>query len=161
LLHYKKDTHVAENDRDNLLRELAINPGRAMQRWKRLSATDRSAVLSNMRLFIARVLSNDSRTKSTGERRPDLTIEITNDSSITPEKLSSAGYQFNGDPGGVSKWVHPSGKEIWLLPPPRPFLLQLPRTRRRDPRRSHRRTRILADPDLPDGLWARGAETAI
>jgi hypothetical protein len=29
------------------------------------------------------------------------------------------GYRFKDDIGGTPKWIHPSGKELWLLSPPR------------------------------------------
>jgi hypothetical protein len=107
------------NNRDDLMRQLAVSPGKAMQRWKHLSASDRLAVLNYMKLFYSEDFVKRFQDGISRGKRPDLTIEITNDSSITPERLKAAGYQFKGDPGGVPMWVHPSGKEIWLLPPPK------------------------------------------
>jgi hypothetical protein len=57
-------------------------------------------------------------TARTGQR-PDLTIYVTNDSSLTPEKLKQAGYKLLQTQGVLTMWVNPMGRQVWLLPPPK------------------------------------------
>jgi hypothetical protein len=58
------------------------------------------------------------RQAADGKARPDEVITITNDPRLTPEKLRSLGYRLKGTVGRTPQWVHPTGKEVWILPPP-------------------------------------------
>src|SRR5262249_48642785 len=55
--------------------------------------------------------------------RPDKVVIVTNQADQTPEHLRSKGYQLQRSFKWMSTtyeiWVHPSGLELWRLPPPK------------------------------------------
>ena len=54
---------------------------------------------------------------SAGTVPPEASIEVTNHPTLTSARLKAMGYRFKDNFGGVPKWVHPSGKELWLQSP--------------------------------------------
>jgi hypothetical protein len=105
-------------DRVKFLNYLAWNPAEALRNWGRLSQDDQAYVEAMMQLHYGADFVQMFDAKASTNPRPDASIVITNDPSITPQSLQSAGYSHQRDVGGTSVWVHPSGQEVWLLPPP-------------------------------------------
>jgi hypothetical protein len=105
-------------DRAAFLKSIARQPAKALQHWGRLKSGEKLYVESQMRrLYDAEFARKFTERASTGAR-PDLSTEITND-RLTPERLKALGYRFKQSSGGASIWVHPSGKELWLLSQPK------------------------------------------
>jgi hypothetical protein len=106
-------------EHDNELRRLARDPAEAMRRWAKLAETDRITVITYMAGYydikFARIFLHETKLR----KRPDLSILITNDRSVTSDSLKAGGYRKFSDAGGVLVWVHPTGKKVWLLSPPK------------------------------------------
>jgi hypothetical protein len=108
----------AQVEHDNFLRGLALSPSRALQRWRRLGTGDRLVVVTYMTLYYDTEFATHFQEVTQGKRRPDLSIDITNDPSLTPEGLQARGYKLQRSFGRCQVWAHFLGKELWLLPPP-------------------------------------------
>lgn len=106
------------NFTDSDLSRMARFPGEGLRQWVRLTELQRAVVVDRMKHFYGHKFATDFQANAARRPRPDRDVQVTNDGDITPEQLKSAGFKFAGDPGGVPRWVHPSGKEVWLLSPP-------------------------------------------
>jgi hypothetical protein len=107
------------DERQTFLRKLARTPAEALRHWPRLSTSEKEYVQSHMKLHYGEEFTRAFTSRILHNPRPDASIEVTNDPDVTPKRLESAGYRFKGNNGGVPVWVHPSGKEVWLLPRPK------------------------------------------
>jgi hypothetical protein len=105
-------------DRAAFLDRLAWNPAEAMRNWGRLTQDEQAYVEGQMGLHYGTDFVRMFDNRVSTDPRPDATILITNDPTITPQWLQSAGYSYKGDTGGASVWVHPTGKEVWVMSPP-------------------------------------------
>lgn len=108
-----------EKSRRPALQRLARDPGDALRHWARLDLKDSLYVLSYMKQYYDQDFVNSFLERAKAGKRPDAVLEITNDPRVTPERLRAAGYRPAGSFGTMTKWMHPSGKELWLLPPPK------------------------------------------
>jgi hypothetical protein len=109
---------------DEALKLLARRPGEALRHWVRLSQADRTAVVTYMALFYDVNFAKRFLEGTKNRARPDLVISITNNLEWaglpnSVEKLKAAGWRLRLTEGSIQYWVHPSGKELWLLPPPK------------------------------------------
>jgi hypothetical protein len=108
------DAHDVKADRAAFLSKLARDPSEAMRRWKSLSESEKLTVQSQLKTYFGEEFTQQFLAGMKQNPRPDATIEMVRRDRITTEKLKSAGYRFKNNAGGVEKWIHPSGKEVWL-----------------------------------------------
>ncbi|HZR42836.1 MAG TPA: DUF4157 domain-containing protein, partial [Ktedonobacteraceae bacterium] len=104
-----------EIQRVEFLRRLAASPGLALDSWKRLKSNEQIFVVMSMSAsygvdFAKRFLTAASKLP----RREDVII-ITNNPDFTPKRLEASGYKLYSS-GNIQVWIHPTGKEIWLIP---------------------------------------------
>jgi hypothetical protein len=100
------------------LADLAKDPGKAHQAWKRLSADDRAAMLETMAQRYGTIFA--TRFRDIAEQgKPDLTVEYSQPGTgRTREQLKAAGWRFmdmevTGTAAiDVEIWVHPTGKTL-------------------------------------------------
>jgi hypothetical protein len=50
----------------------------------------------------------------------DAIIIVTNLPEHSPDRLRRTGHKLRGTSGSMHMWVHPTGKEVWILPSPNP-----------------------------------------
>ena len=97
-------------EHDNELRRLARDPAEAMRRWAKLAETDRITVITYMAGYydikFARMFLHETKLR----KRPDLSVLVTNDRSVTSDSLKARGYRKFSDAGGVLVWVHPPAR---------------------------------------------------
>jgi hypothetical protein len=110
---------VAPKDRSVFLRNLAKEPAKALNQWVRLTQGEKLFVESNMKRFYGPEFVAAFHDRAINKRRPDESSEMINDPSMTVERLNRAGYRFKNNFGGTTRFVHASGKELWLLTPPK------------------------------------------
>lgn len=110
----------ANQSKEARLRGMSAYPGRALAGWSGLSQADRDAVLWQMIDRYGIVFSSDFLEYARGNKKPSISISVTNAPDITPKWLTDHGFRFASNPGGIPQWVHPSGREYWLLSPPKP-----------------------------------------
>jgi hypothetical protein len=100
------------------LADLAKDPGKAHQAWKRLSAEDRATVLDNMAQSYGTTFAN--RFRDIAEQgKPDLSLDYRQPGTgPTREQLKARGWRFMGmEITGsaaidVEIWVHPTGRTL-------------------------------------------------
>jgi hypothetical protein len=105
-------------DRPTVLQKFAREPGEALRHWPKLSNGEKLYVESRMKQHYGDDFTKAFRQAADGKARPDESVTMTNDPTLTPARLKSMGYRFKDNIGGTPKWTHPSGKELWLLAPP-------------------------------------------
>ncbi len=108
------DPQAPDRDRTALLRRLARDPTEALKRWRSLSEPEKVTVESQLKTYYGEEFTKQFKAGVTRSPRPDATIEMVRRDKVTPAQLQSAGYRFKDNAGGVEKWVHPSGKQVWL-----------------------------------------------
>jgi hypothetical protein len=105
--------------RDDLMKYLAANPGEALRRWKRLRPGEDVKVITLMAMSYGLDFAQEFR-KETLRRGPKRdVITVTDSPDLTPQKLASMGYKFQGTWGSTIQmqiWIHPTGKEMWCFP---------------------------------------------
>jgi hypothetical protein len=106
-------------ENEDRITNLGRNPPEALRRWSKLDGKEKWIVIDSMARHYDLTFAKHFMEQCNKRQRPDQTIEVVNDRSLTPEKLKSAGYGKKGDVGGAQIWVHPTGKELWLLSPPK------------------------------------------
>ena len=110
---------MGDEEQSERLRALGRNPAEAIKHWSQLDQGERVVVVTYMSLHYDVAFTKLFVEETKHRKRPEETIVVTNDRLLTPAKLQGAGYQRRGDFGGTIVWVHPSGKQIWLMAPPR------------------------------------------
>lgn len=109
-----------EKRREQRLEELARDPGRAHQAWKKLSTGEKFAVLERMRRRYGGPFAQQF-IETANKGKPQIeTSYHPHGSGPTPEQLIAGGYrlawaswELPGNPAfAVDIWVHPSGREI-------------------------------------------------
>ena len=108
--------------RDDFLRDLASDPQKALRYWKRLKPGEDIVVIYYMTLTYGHTFAQHFKKEADRDKRPDLHYSVTNRADVTPETLTKQGFKFRewlsrpsaGWPS-MSVWVHPAGKEIWLI----------------------------------------------
>jgi hypothetical protein len=98
--------------RAEFLQKLGRNPAEALRQWGRLNQGEKFYVESHMKRYYGEEFARMFRDRTLHNSRPDASIEITNDPTITPTKLKAMGYRFKDDSGGVPKWVHPRARSF-------------------------------------------------
>jgi hypothetical protein len=106
--------------RDNYLRDLAARPGEGLRAWKGLRRGEPLIVVHYMALFYGTAFATKFREEADRGRGPDDLVIVTNRADWTPDKLRVAGYvlrwTWKPDKAPMYFWIHPSGREVWLLP---------------------------------------------
>jgi hypothetical protein len=108
--------------RDDFLRDLASDPQKALRYWKRLKPGEDVVVITFMTLTCGHTFAQHFKKEADRDKRPDLHYSVMNSADVTPETLTKQGFKFRewlskpsaGWPS-MSVWVHPAGKEIWLI----------------------------------------------
>ena len=110
-----------EAARADYLRSLAVQPGDALSRWGTLSGPEQAAVVLQMSMFYDRPFADTflSLARKGTHARVDVVITNVPRPAHTPQSLKASGYALK--PGGTATqyWVHPSGSQVWLVPPPK------------------------------------------
>jgi hypothetical protein len=99
------------------LRRMARFPGEALTSWKGLKEADKDTVLWQMIDLYGPDFASEFLKYAKGEKKPNVSVTVTNSPDMTPKWLKDHGYRL-ADNGSPQKWVHPSGHENWVLPPP-------------------------------------------
>lgn len=106
--------------RDDYLRDLAARPGEGLRAWKGLRRGEPLIVVQYMALFYGMAFATRFREEAGRGRRPDDLVIVTNRPDWTPDRLRAAGYvlrqTWKPDKAPMYFWIHPSGREVWLLP---------------------------------------------
>lgn len=105
-----------QEQRESALRQMAIRPSEALQKWSRLKQNERDTILWEIISRYGADFATDFLEYATRKKKPNFLVEITNLPNVTPEGLIKRGYRFAGDIARTGIWVHPSGSEIWMLP---------------------------------------------
>jgi hypothetical protein len=114
-------------ERDDFLRKLAQDPSEALRHWKRLKPGEPTKVIISMAMTYGPAFAQHFKQEADRNKRPDTSYTVTNAPGVTPESLTKQGFKFSkwlappDQPGGwpaMSVWVHPSGKEVWLIQGP-------------------------------------------
>jgi Domain of unknown function (DUF4157) len=106
---------TTQEHREMQLRQMAIYPGRVLQQWQKLKQNERDTVLWEIIRRYDPDFATDFLNYARGKKKPNFTIQVSNSPEFTPQTLMTRGYHYAGNPGGISIWVHPSGREIHLL----------------------------------------------
>ena len=93
------------------LRQLARLPRKALEQWKNLKVNERDTVLREMTRYYGKDFTNDFTEYAFLIKKPDLSGAVL---QSTAKELTANGYRNAGD-----VWVHPSGREVFLLSPPK------------------------------------------
>lgn len=120
LIQKQDEPSAAQVIRDNFVRRIARFPYQAHTRWHGLSKGEQVALITYMTAYYG---INFSRMFREYTRHPELVqhrVELTNNPGVTPQGyprlLEESNFRFAGLEGmGVETWVHPSGREIWLV----------------------------------------------
>lgn len=98
---------------------LGRRPSEALRRWPALNGTQKWTVVMAMGRYYDLNFASHFNQFAVAGTKSATSVHITNDPSITPASLTSAGYRKAGNAGGAQLWVHPSGREVWVLSPPK------------------------------------------
>ena len=60
------------------------------------------------------------RQETLKKRLPYDVITVTNLPQYSPDRLRRSGHRLSATSGSLQMWVHPSGKEVWMLPASNP-----------------------------------------
>jgi hypothetical protein len=111
-------TQQLPQDRAAFLDGLAWNPAEALRNWGRLTQEEQAYVEAGMWQHYGDDFVKMFHDKASTDPRPDATVVATNDASMTPQRLRSAGYRHMYYNGAADVWVHPTGQEVWLMSNP-------------------------------------------
>jgi hypothetical protein len=103
------------NPEDEDLRELATMPGLALKRWRQLRPLEQSVLVTYMAMLYDVTFARSFQEEALRRPKPELYTRITNDPDATPEYLTARGYKLRRSSVNVQYWVHPSGKEEWVI----------------------------------------------
>ncbi len=110
-----------ETARADYLRSLAIQPGEALARWGTLGGAEQAAVVLQMSMFYDRPFANTFLSLARKGARAKVDVVVTNAPrpAHTPKSLKASGYALQPGNTTTQYWVHPSGSQVWLVPPPK------------------------------------------
>jgi hypothetical protein len=112
--------------RDEFLRHLARMPHEGLRYWSRITEGERMIVVTYMTIYYDADFASGFLQFARGTKRPDLSVYVTNDPTLTAEKLKQAGYRLLRDDGLQKTWVNAFGKQVWVLPPPKTYPASAP-----------------------------------
>jgi hypothetical protein len=107
-------------DRDNYLRQLALQPNLALRKWQHLRPGEDIVVITYMTLAYGVDFALRFRQAALARHRRENIQYFTNVSDAdTPKRLRAAGYRFLSKVGNTDMevWVNPEGDEYFLIPP--------------------------------------------
>ena len=105
---------ASKADRTAFLDRMAQDPTEVLRRWRSLSESEKLTVESRLKTYYGEEFTKQFKAGVAHNPRPDATIEMVRRDRVTPAKLQSAGYRFKDNAGGVEKWIHHSGKQVWF-----------------------------------------------
>lgn len=98
------------------LRYMSRRPSFALHDWPRLDQSARDTILWGIISNYGPEFALQFREYANRRRQPNLVTEFTNLPSVTPRSLAARGYSYAGDLNGLPTWVHPSGREVVIVP---------------------------------------------
>lgn len=115
------DVVSRDTARADYLRQLAMRPTQALDAWQTLNSPEQFLVLTQMCMFYDRGFVASFQAMANRRVRPSLEITVTNSprQQQTPPALVAAGYRLQPGSTGTQYWVHPSGRQVWLIAPPK------------------------------------------
>ena len=107
--------------RADYLRGLAMRPAEAFAAWRHLNPPEQFLVISQMGMFYDIGFVRTFQAMAAKHVRPSVEITITNAPRIehSPPALRAAGFCLQPGSSGTQYWVHPSGRQVWLIAPPK------------------------------------------
>jgi hypothetical protein len=111
---------------EDFLRKLALDPNQAIRHWKRLKPGEQLSLITYMTTAYGSAFAKEFKKEAEKYKGPALGYTVTNSPFVTPESLTKQGFKFSRwitppNVGGgwptASIWVHPTGKEVWLIQP--------------------------------------------
>lgn len=114
------DANAREMARANYLRNLARSPGNALGTWRQLNAPEQFLVIAHMAVFFGQPFAKSFQELAFNGRRPNVEITVTNVArpNLGNRELMAQGFVLQSESGVMKKWLHPSGREVWLISPP-------------------------------------------
>jgi hypothetical protein len=115
------DTTARDTVRANYLRNLALRPSAALDAWRQLNASEQFLVITQMTMFYDMTFARAFQLLAAKSVRPNVEITVTNAPrpNHTPQALKAGGFALQPGGAAIQYWVHPSGRQVWLIPPPR------------------------------------------
>ncbi len=116
------DTDSRDIARADYLRGLAMRPKEALSAWRQLTSSEQFLVITQMAMYYDFAFVRAFQTLAGKHVQPNVEITITNAprNQHTPQTLRAAGFGLQpGGAGGTQYWVHPTGRQVWLIAPPR------------------------------------------
>lgn len=109
-----------DSARADYLRGLAARPDQALAAWQGLNAPEQMLVVTQMAMFYDLGFVKSFQDLAKKHVRPSVEITITNSPRLThtPAALQAAGFRLQPSRTATQYWVHPSGRQVWLIPPP-------------------------------------------
>lgn len=106
---------LAESD---YLRRLAARPEEAMDAWRQLNASQQFLVITHMGVFYGVEFVRTFQAVARLPERPAVVITVTNVRRPEYERaaLQASGYVLQRGSTSAQYWIHPTGRQIWLLP---------------------------------------------
>jgi hypothetical protein len=111
-------TKLSKTPTEAELRGLAARPSQALARWKSLDKDSQTSLWWFVVERYGMDFAADFLDYAKGKKKPDPTTTVSNSADDSPEALAKRGFKYCCDPGGMRVYVHPSGREVWLLSPP-------------------------------------------
>lgn len=112
----ERSTRSRRQPSDLDLRYMGRRPSFALHDWQRLNQSERDRVLWEIISRYGPNFALQFREYAYRRQQPNLVTEYTNLPSVTPQVLTRRGYHYAGDLNGLPTWVHPSGREVVLIP---------------------------------------------
>ncbi|MDP2369530.1 hypothetical protein [Rhodoferax sp.] len=115
------DANNHDTARADYLRGLAMRPNEAFTAWRQLNPSEQFLVITQMGMFYDLAFVRTFQAMAGKHVRPSVEITITNAPRIqhTPQALRAAGFGLQPGSSTTQYWVHPSGRQVWLIAPPK------------------------------------------
>lgn len=114
------DANAREMARADYLRNLARRPGDALDTWRQLNTSEQFLVITHMAMFFGQPFAKSFQELAFKGSRPNVEITVTNVArpNLSAPALQAQGFVMQSESGAMKKWLHPSGREVWLVAPP-------------------------------------------
>jgi hypothetical protein len=114
------EASARDTARADYLRNLAMRPSAALDAWRQLNASEQLLVITQMAMFYDMTFARTFQSLAARSVRPSVEITVTNAPrpNHSPQGLKAAGFALRPGAAATQYWVHPSGRQVWLIPPP-------------------------------------------